>query len=396
MGKVGSRLVQPDAQLTPRARVLAVGMLPPPIGGQAVMFEHAVRSIAARADVDTVNTQVQNNIGDSGALSLGKLIRFAAVLVRRVLPLVMNETYDVLYYCPAGPNRIALLKDIALLSVIRRKASRVIFHFHATGSGEYIERQSPSIRWFADKFLFRPDVAVRCADVLPDDAVAYKAREDRIVMNGIADPLLPYLGRERPASDIAKITYIGALVEDKGILDLVDIAAHLAQAGCRFELHVVGEGVASDVARFDDLARKRGVADYIKRRGVLTGAPKYDLLFETTVFVFPSFFRAETQPLAVIEAHAMGVPAVGYDWRGVATIIEEGATGYVVPTRDTARFAAAVKSLLEGDVARQMGDRARSRYEKQFTLDRFVEELSELILGKDSGDARIMKSETHN
>ncbi|HEX6694833.1 MAG TPA: glycosyltransferase [Longimicrobiales bacterium] len=373
--------------MTPRRmRVLAVGMLPPPVGGQAVMFEKAVQSLAHHADVDTIDMQAQKNIGQSGALTFDKLLFFIGILSRRMLPLLMQPAYDVLYYCPAGPNRAALLKDIAVLALIRRRAARVIFHFHATGSGAYIQTQSPLIRRLARRFLFRPDVAIRCADVTPNDAAAYEACEDRIIMNGIADPFPPYRGRTRPASDPPKITFIGALVEDKGIFDLIDIAQHLAQQNCRFELHIAGEGVASEVARFDRMARERGVAGYIHRHGVLTGTRKYDLLFETTAFVFPSFFRAETQPLAVIEAHAMGVPAVGYDWRGVGTIIGDGTTGHVVPLRDTRRFADAVKSLLEGDAARRMGDRARLRYERCFTLERFTADLHAVILGGVAAD----------
>ena len=364
-----------DRTVTDRMRVLAIGMLAPPIGGQSIMFQEAIQALHHIAHVDVIDIQAQRNIGETGALSLGKIRMFARLLARRIAPLLLRARYDVLYYCPAGPNAIGLFKDLVLLSLVRRKARRTVYHFHATGSGAYIASRPAVIRSLARRVLFRPDLAIRCAAVEPNDAQIYQARADRIVANGIADPFVEYTEKPRRRDGRLVLTYVGALVEEKGLFDLVDIAEQVRARQPDFQLNLLGEGADDETARFDARVAERGLTAHIRRCGVLTGRAKFDMLFDTSVFVFPSFFRAETQPLAVIEAHAMGVPAVAYDWRGIRTIVADGVSGYVVPLRDTARFAQRIHQIVSENRVREMGERGRERYEQHFTLGRFGTEL---------------------
>lgn len=358
-----------------------MGMLPPPVGGQAVMFERAVAALREHAAVDVVDIQAQRNIGESGAFRLGKLGFVAGVVLRRIAPLFGRERYDVLYYCPAGPNTLGLLKDIVFLALLRRLARRTVYHFHATGSGAFIAGRSAPLRALARRVLFAPDLAIRCAAVEPNDAEAYGASAARVVPNGVEDPAME-VGPRRPPVGRRPIllTFAGALVEDKGLYDLLDVVEGVRRRGHDAHLELLGEGLDAETTRFDALAARRGLGEVVRRRGVLTGRERDEALARTDVFVFPSFFRAETQPLAVIEAHAMGVPVVAYDWRGLGTIVDEGRTGYLVPVRDTAAFAERVARLIEEGTIADMGARARRRYEERFGLERFASELRDAVL----------------
>ena len=354
------------------------------------MFREAVQALAPIASVDTINIQAQQNIGEAGALSLGKLASFAKLLITQVLPLVRRPPYDILYYCPAGPNLIGVIKDIVLLSAIRPRVRRTVYHFHATGSGAFIAAQAKWLRALALKFVFAPDLAIRCADVEPNDATAYGALRDRIIANGIEDPFSAYEGLRRTVNGPATLTYVGAMIEEKGIFDLLEAAAHLKGRGTEFVLNYMGEGTSADLARFDREVEARDLSHQVRRLGVLSGKQKYDVLFATDVFVFPSFFRSETQPLAVIEAHAMGIPAVAYDWRGLSTIVEDGVTGRLVPTRQVAQFADAIRQIVNDGSARMMGVKARRRFEERFTLERFNHEIRDAIVevaGRDRSGA---------
>lgn len=360
------------------ARYLAVGMLPPPVGGQAIMFERAVQALRRIGQVDVIDLQAQRNIGEAGALQTRKLWWLLSLVIRQVVPLRLRPRYDVLYYCPAGPNRWGLLKDILLLALLRPRAVRTIYHFHATGLSQFIEAQPGPLRALAERVLFRPQLALRCADVTPDDALGVRAERTRLIANGIPDPRTECQAAGK-RDGISVLTYVGALVEEKGVYDLIEVAAELRRRGHAFELNLVGEGTAAERALLTRRARERGLEQVVRLRGVLVGEAKCALLRATDVFVFASFFSSETQPLAVIEAHAMRLPVVAYDWRGLGTIIEHGATGYLVPVHDRAAFADAVEQLFDPDRASRFGARARARYERDFTIDRFEHDLIESL-----------------
>jgi len=71
---------------------------------------------------------------------------------------------------------------------------------------------------------------------------------------------------------------------------------------------------------------------------------------------------AEGIPRVLMEAAAMGRPAVGTDVRGTREVITDGETGYLVPSRDASALAEAISRLAaEPALRRRMGRAARRR-----------------------------------
>lgn len=130
---------------------------------------------------------------------------------------------------------------------------------------------------------------------------------------------------------------------------------------------VVGDGpLRSALTR---LVGELGIAD----RVIFTGSRSdvRDLLSLVDVFALTSI--TECFPMALLEAMAIGRPAVCTAVGGVPEIIDEAVTGHMVPPRDPAALAERLVDLL-GDPARArtMGRAARVRLESEFTLERSV------------------------
>jgi len=97
-----------------------------------------------------------------------------------------------------------------------------------------------------------------------------------------------------------------------------------------------------------------------------------ELLASFDVFAFPSLF--EGLCLAVIEAQAAGVPVVATPVGGIRETVVDGETGLLVPTRDPAALAAAIRRLLdEPDLARRLAAEARRRVRERYSEQRMVE-----------------------
>ncbi|SCX07109.1 glycosyltransferase [Mycolicibacterium fluoranthenivorans] len=89
--------------------------------------------------------------------------------------------------------------------------------------------------------------------------------------------------------------------------------------------------------------------------------------------VFAMTSTTECLPMALLEAMACGRPAVCTAVGGVVEVIEDGATGYLVPPKDPARLAARLIGLLsDPDTAHRMGREGRRRVETEFRLDHSV------------------------
>src|SRR5258708_13566638 len=137
----------------------------------------------------------------------------------------------------------------------------------------------------------------------------------------------------------------------------------------------VGEGNGAEVGRLKELISRYDLQKIVRLTGVLVDEKKFTLLQQTTIFLFPTYFRAETQPTVIMEALAVGVPAVAYDWRGINTIIDQGVNGYVVPVRDIEAFCQAIEQILNSRNIDRMPAAAPRIYLERFTIHRHTHDL---------------------
>jgi L-malate glycosyltransferase len=94
----------------------------------------------------------------------------------------------------------------------------------------------------------------------------------------------------------------------------------------------------------------------------------YDLIAAMDVFVLPSL--SEGIPLALLEAMALGRPAVATAVGGVPEVITDRATGLLVAPRDATALAGACLELAhDRSWAGTLGTRARQTIEAQFSHD---------------------------
>ena len=150
----------------------------------------------------------------------------------------------------------------------------------------------------------------------------------------------------------------------------VDVAAALPSA----RLRIVGIGpLGSELAA---LCAKLGITASVDW---LPPTQHIEALYrEAAVFVLSS--RYEGMPLALLEAQALGVPAVAFDCPTGPRDVVADDTGVVVPAGDCAALATAIVALL-GDPARRarMGGAAIARSRALFSRERQVASWATLI-----------------
>ena len=124
-----------------------------------------------------------------------------------------------------------------------------------------------------------------------------------------------------------------------------------------------------------------GVFGYLLRcLGVRADVPA--ILNASDLFVLSS--RWEGNPMSVMEALAAGLPVVSTAVGGVPKLVQEGATGLLVPSEDAGALAQAMQALVDDPVRRQaMGEAARQHAVAHFDIRHTVrgyEQLYERLL----------------
>jgi glycosyltransferase involved in cell wall biosynthesis len=173
-------------------------------------------------------------------------------------------------------------------------------------------------------------------------------------------------GRLGLPADARVVSFTGRLLRGKGVEVLIDAFACLA-ADARLVLVGSGRGQALDV---EDALRAqvaaRGIAERVRFTGRVDAVE--DWLRASDAFAFPSFFEA--MPLSVIEAAACGLPCAASAVGGIPDVIEDGASGWLVPPGDPRALEAALHSALDPGQGPDRGRAARERVLAGFDFER--------------------------
>lgn len=184
------------------------------------------------------------------------------------------------------------------------------------------------------------------------------------------------LVRFRPARDRASakrvagfdaeeplVGIVAALRPEKNHALFLQMASRIARELPAARFLVIGEGV--ERLRLEELARDLRLGDTVRFLGARNDTP--ELYRALDVAVLCSLPVVETFPITLIEALASGVPVVSTRVGSIADIVDEGETGFLVPSGDEVGLAAAVGRLLRHEALRaRMADAARAQAERRF------------------------------
>lgn len=209
------------------------------------------------------------------------------------------------------------------------------------------------------------------------------------IYNGL--DLARFQRHDRAADGPPLILAVGRLVEKKGFDDLVRACALLKAAGADFTCRIVGAG--DRAASLAALIAELDVADRVTLVGPLPRTALIDLLPTATAFAAPCVVGRDGNrdglPTVLVEAMALGVPVVATPVTGIPELVADERTGLLVPERDPAALAEALRRLLiDRPLRRRLADAARARIEADFDIAANVRALRALFEGVGPGRAR--------
>ena len=169
--------------------------------------------------------------------------------------------------------------------------------------------------------------------------------------------------------DVFTFVFVGRIVGDKGINELVEAFVKLHDKHRNTRLVLVGK-YEHELDPVSDKTRKLIDAnDGIEACGPKYGDELLQMYVDADCFVMPSY--REGFPNTVLEAGAMGLPSIVTDINGSREIIENEKNGLIVPSKNANALYDAMERMLTDDKARKiMKSNARemivSRFERGF------------------------------
>jgi glycosyltransferase involved in cell wall biosynthesis len=248
------------------------------------------------------------------------------------------------------------MSGLACVDAVRGSAVPVLQTFHALGT---VKRRhqgsrdtSPPARIALEQRLCRTvhRVIATCSDEV-DELVGMGLPRHRasVIPCGVdtdAFRPVPAARTDAPGPRRPRLLVIGRIVERKGVGNVIEALAQLPQA----ELVVAGGPAVElldadpEVARLRRVAHQLGVAERVHFVGSVARADVPALMCAADVVVAVPWY--EPFGIVPVEAMACGRPVLGSAVGGLLDTVVPGVTGELVPPRDPARIADALRRML--------------------------------------------------
>jgi glycosyltransferase involved in cell wall biosynthesis len=361
--------------ITKRPRLLCLMQLPPPVHGAAVVNQTVANSklLASLFELEVLPLAFAGSIKDIEHASVRKLARMLGISARLAYALVARRP-DAVYFTLA-PTRSAFYRDCLFIALMKLAGVPRIYHLHGKGI-----RPRLSAAWhrLLYTWAFRDAWVIHLSERVAADIEGLVPRDRvMIVPNGIAERNAPARAQR---SGCTRLLFLSNMIESKGPLVLLEALGQLHARGVAFEATFAGAVSNADfLARFTAAIQRLGLERRARYVGPAYGEQKYRLFDEHDIFVFPT--SNDAFPLVALEAMQAGMPVVTTDEGALAEIVEDGATGLLVPPRDPAALAERLAALIANPgLQRQMGARARARQEQRYTLAVFEQNLAAALM----------------
>jgi colanic acid/amylovoran biosynthesis glycosyltransferase len=288
-----------------------------------------------------------------------------------------DPVFDVIH-AHFGPNgvRAVRLRD---MGVIR---GPVITSFYGYDVGRHWSRSG------YDQLFAEGDRFIALGDHMRDQLVALGCPANRIVVHRLGVDLTQFASSPRPVRDRFEIVSIARLIEKKGIEYGLRAVAELSRKKIQIGYTIVGDGPLRE--SLESLTRSLGIEGIVRFRGGQPHRAIVQLLHDSDVLLAPSVTArdgdVEGTPVAILEAHASGLPVVATRHAGIPEIVEDGESGFLVAERNSAELAERLVRLAgDPSLQQKMGASGMAAVAEKHDIRRLNAELVSIYRGVAAG-----------
>lgn len=236
---------------------------------------------------------------------------------------------------------------VYLLPFIEKSQVPVIVSFH--GADAMVDMDKPAYRTLAGRVLRKANLILARSESLAERLVLLGADRTKIRIHRTGIPLgqFPFVQRHAPADGAWHFIQACRLISKKGLQTTLRAFAKFAQAYPKARLTIAGEGPL--LPELQSAAGEMGIGDRVRFAGFLDQESLRRQFESAHAFVHPSEMgpdgNQEGVPNSMLEAMAMGLPALATTHGGIPEAVENGVSGTLVAEQDWRGLADAMTRL---------------------------------------------------
>lgn len=320
-------------------------------------------------------------VGDKSILSnckkyLNRIIQYLFkkelfTLENAIIHLLKEEKIDVVLaeYGPVG---------VAILPICKKAKLPLVVHFHGFDASHFktLERYASGYR----QIFEYASAIIAVSEIMAEALKSNNCPAQKIILNHYGVNEIFFSVKPQYESDI--FVAMGRFVEKKGPEFTIRAFAKVAGEFPSARLYMAGDGPLLESCR--NLVAELSLSKSVFFPGILKHDMVPAFMQKSIAFVQHSIVAesgdSEGTPVAIMEASAAALPVIATLHAGIPEVVLNGVTGILVPERDIDKMAEAMRLILSNKaLARNMGEAGRERILANFTMDRYISVLREVL-----------------
>jgi glycosyltransferase involved in cell wall biosynthesis len=268
-----------------------------------------------------------------------------------------------------GPTGVAMMEICAEVDI------PIIVHFH--GYDAYHVKTLERMEHSYQNLFEQAEAVIAVSRDMESQLAHLGAPAEKIHYNPCGVDVSFFQGAD-PGQSPPTFLAVGRFVDKKGphltLLAFQKVLQHIPEA----QLMMIGDGPLWDACQ--QLSQALGIAEAVDFLGVCPHNEVAAKMQQTRAFVQhslrTSYGDSEGTPVVVMEAGAAGLPTVATRHAGIADVVIDGQTGFLVDERDLESMAQGMIRLgRDPAMARQFGQAARERICAEFSMEKSIKNL---------------------
>ena len=310
-----------------RSKVCIISQFPPPMHGLSKAVDTIVNSyLNNKYDLEIIDTK--NN----------------KAILKTIYKIMISDA-DLFYFTisqSVGGN----LRDLLILKLLRFQKKKCLIHLHGGDYRKLIENDVSKIQ---KKMNYRAikglDGVIVLSASLKSIFEGMITPERIFTVENCADDefILPEEDARKKCETLInksehRVLYLSNFIKEKGYREVLNLALlekkRVENSGeKKFHFHFAGKFFDQEEEYFNTFVSRHNLTDYVTLHGVVGGEKKQHLLRECDMFILPTRYPNEGQPISILEAMGNAMFIITTDHAGIPDVVQDGKNG-VVATAD--------------------------------------------------------------
>ena len=308
-----------------KKKICFIAQFPPPIHGLSKA-------------VDTLYNSYLADVFEFEKIDLTKNKLFLSNLIR-----ILSSNAE-LFYFTISQSKGGNIRDLIILNLLKIRKKKCLIHLHG---GYYRKLVEEDMGNWQKKINYRAISKVDGVIVLSESLrsifsgmideekiyVVPNCVDEEFLMNNKEFQLkLECINQEQ----IKQVLYLSNFIKSKGYPKVLEMARlekdnYLMTGRRKFHFNFAGnffDELEKDF--FFDYIREHDIEDYITYHGVVSGDNKRQLLRDCCIFMLPTRYPNEGQPISILEAMGNGMLIITTDHAGIPDIVKDRVNGIIM------------------------------------------------------------------